>query len=188
MPNTGVAGLNSQQTLEQFLASIEQRAYRMAVIAIGDREEALDVVQDAMTRLVQKYADRGADEWPLLFHRILQNTIRDWYRRSKLRNGLRQLFNWQDNDDDPIDSLPDRMDVSPERSLGNQQDMAALERALQDLSLRQQQVFLLRAWEGLDVSQTAKAMGCSEGSVKTHYSRAVHSLREKLSGTEHEPG
>lgn len=183
---TGVAGLNTPQTLEQFLASIEQRAYRMAVIATGNREDALDVVQDAMTKLVTKYAGRGADEWPPLFHRIMQTTIRDWYRRSKIRNGLRHLFNWQGNDEDPIDNLPDNRDVTPERLLENQQGIAALDSALQQLSLRQQQVFLLRAWEGMDVKQTAEAMGCSQGSVKTHYSRALHALRDQLEGVENE--
>lgn len=179
----GVAGLNTTQTLEQFLANIEQRAYRMAVIATGNREDALDVVQDAMTKLVVKYADRKADEWAPLFHRIMQTTIRDWYRRSKIRNGLRHLFTWQDEDEqDPIDNLPDEQGVGPDGLLNKMQDMAALEQALRTLSLRQQQVFLLRAWEGLDVEQTAQAMGCSQGSVKTHYSRAIQALREQLQG------
>lgn len=181
---TGVAGLNTPQTLEQFLASIEQRAYRMAVIATSNRDDALDIVQDAMTKLVTKYSSKQPDEWPPLFHRIMQSTIRDWYRRSKVRNGLRQLFNWQDKDADPIDSLPDVQDVSPERALNNRQDIRALDSALQGLSLRQQQVFLLRAWEGLDVRQTAEAMGCSQGSVKTHYSRAIQALRDQLEGFE----
>ena len=180
----GVAVLNTPQTLEQFLASIEQRAYRMAFIATGNREDALDIVQDAMIKLVTKYASKGADEWPPLFNRIMQSTIRDWYRRSKIRNGLRHLFNWQDNDDDPIENLPDSREVTPEREVDNQQDIRALDRALQGLSLRQQQVFLLRAWEGMDVKQTAKAMGCSEGSVKTHYSRAIQALRDQLEGFE----
>ena len=178
----GVAVLNTTQTLEQFLASIEQRAYRMAVIATGNREDALDIVQDAMTKLVTKYASKEAAEWPPLFHRIMQSTIRDWYRRSKVRNGLRQLFNWQDNAEDYIENLPDNREVTPEREVDNQQDIRALDRALQELSLRQQQVFLLRAWEGLDVRQTAEAMGCSEGSVKTHYSRAIQALRDRLEG------
>jgi len=188
MLSTGVAGLNTPQTLEQFLASIEQRAYRMAVIAVGNRDDALDVVQDAMTKLVQKYAGRGADEWPPLFHRIMQTTIRDWYRRSKIRNGLRHLFSRQDDDEDPINNLPDNRDVTPERSLDNRQAIAALDGVLHQLSLRQQQVFLLRAWEGLDVRQTAEAMGCSQGSVKTHYSRAIQALREQLQGFENESG
>jgi len=182
IPSTGVAGLNTSQTLEQFLISIEQRAYRMAVIATGNREDALDIVQDAMTKLVTKYADKTPDDWPPLFHRIMQTTIRDWYRRSKIRNGLRHLFNWQDNEQDPIDSLPDSRELTPERTLDNRQDIEALDRALQGLSLRQQQVFLLRAWEGMDVKQTAEAMGCSQGSVKTHYSRAIQALRDQLEG------
>lgn len=180
----GVAGLNTSQTLEQFLISVEQRAYRMAIIATGNREDALDVVQDAMTKLVTKYAGRGADEWGPLFYRIMQTTIRDWYRRSRIRNGLRHLFFRQDEEDptDPIDNLPDERGVTPERTLDDRQAIEAIELALQELSLRQQQVFLLRAWEGLDVRQTAAAMGCSQGSVKTHYARAVQALRRLLQG------
>ena len=161
----------------------------MALIATGNREDALDVVQDAMTKLVQKYAGRGADEWGPLFHRIVQTTIRDWYRRSKIRNGLRQWFFRQadcDDGDDPIDNLPDSGLATPERILDGRQGIEALDRSLQQLSLRQQQVFLLRAWEGLDVRQTAAAMGCSEGSVKTHYSRALQVLRDSLEGYEYE--
>lgn len=161
----------------------------MAFIATGNREDALDVVQDAMTKLVQKYAGRGADEWGPLFHRILQTTIRDWYRRSKIRNGLRHLFFKQDDNDDaddPINNLPDTGLATPERILDGRQGVEALDRSLQQLSLRQQQVFLLRAWEGLDVRQTAAAMGCSEGSVKTHYSRALQALRDSLEGYEYE--
>ena len=161
----------------------------MAVIATGNRDDALDVVQDAMTKLVHKYGARPAEEWGPLFHRIMQTTIRDWYRRSRIRNGLRQLFSRQDEDDsDPIDNLPDNQQVSVERTLDGRQGMAAVEQALQHLSLRQQQVFLLRAWEGLDVRQTAEAMGCSEGSVKTHYSRAIQALREQLEGNGYESG
>lgn len=159
----------------------------MAAIATGNREDALDIVQDAMTKLVTKYSGRSAEEWPPLFHRIMQTTIRDWYRRSKVRNGIRHLFSWQDEDaEDPVNNLADEHDVSPDRELGNQQGMDALETALKDLSLRQQQVFLLRAWEGMDVKQTAEAMGCSQGSVKTHYSRAIQTLREQLEGYEYE--
>jgi len=160
----------------------------MAVIATGHREDALDIVQDAMTKLVQKYAGRGADEWGPLFHRILQTTIRDWYRRSKLRNGLRHFFFSSDEtaEENPIDTLPDNQQATPEEMMDSGQDMKAIEQALAQLSLRQQQVFLLRAWEGMDVKQTAKAMSCSEGSVKTHYSRAIQALRSSLQGYDHE--
>jgi len=161
----------------------------MAVIATGNRDDALDVVQDAMTKLVHKYAARPSEEWGPLFHRIMQTTIRDWYRRSRIRNGLRHLFSRQEEEDsDPIDSLPDNQQVSVERTLDGRQGMEAVDQALQQLSLRQQQVFLLRAWEGLDVRQTALAMGCSEGSVKTHYSRAIQALREQLEGNGYESG
>lgn len=160
----------------------------MAVIATGNREDALDVVQDAMIKLVQKYAGRGADEWGPLFHRILQTTIRDWYRRSRVRNRLRHVFfrNEETEEEDPVDCIPDSREATPERILDGSQGIEAIDKALRQLSLRQQQVFLLRAWEGLDVKETAEAMGCSQGSVKTHYSRAVQALRRSLEGYEYE--
>lgn len=161
----------------------------MAIIATGQRDDALDIVQDAMIKLVQKYATRDAEEWGPLFHRILQTTIRDWYRRSRVRNGLRHLFFSTEtgtDEPDPINSLPDSQQVTAERELHGQRRVEAVDRALRQLPLRQQQVFLLRAWEGLDVKQTAEAMGCSPGSVKTHYSRAVQALRRLLEGQEDE--
>ena len=155
----------------------------MAELATGNRDDALDLVQDAMLGLVKKYSDRGEQEWGALFYRILQSRIRDWYRRGRVRN---RLFGWLarpadgETDVDPIQIVADPVSNDPAGTLGKRNAIERLEQALQQLPLRQQQAFLLRSWEGLDTAATACAMGCSEGSVKTHYSRALHSLREQL--------
>ncbi len=167
--------------MNDFLASVERRAYRMAYLATGNRDEALDIVQDAMFKLAQRYADRGKNEWGPLFHRILQSRIRDWYRRARVRYIWQRITGDEaGKSDDLLDKFPDPAAVNPEKWLGDQGAMKQLDKVLRELPLRQQQVFLLRVWEGLDVKETAHAMGCSEGSVKTHYSRAVHKLRERL--------
>ncbi len=152
----------------------------MAQIATSNSDEALDIVQDTMMTLVRSYADRNRDEWGPLFHRILQNRIRDWYRRQKVRNRLRSWFAGDENGDDPVETAEDRVSHGPMQSLQHADMSRALQQALHALPHRQQQTFLLRAWEGLDVAATARAMGISDGSVKTHYSRAVQTLREKL--------
>ncbi len=153
----------------------------MAVLATGDAEEALDIVQDAMLILVKRYARKPEAEWAPLFHRILQNRIRDWYRRQTIRNRLRAWFSSDaDAEDDPLQQLPAPENRGPQAEAGAAAMLTQLEQALQALPLRQQQTFLLRVWEGLDVKQTAQAMGISSGSVKTHYSRAVHNLRQQL--------
>ena len=153
----------------------------MARVATGDTEEALDIVQDAMVTLVQRYRNRAESEWPPLFYRILQNRIRDWYRRQKVRSRWRAWFGRND-EDDPIgpEQYPDPTAQEPASELSGTQTLEQIEQALQELPLRQQQVFFLRAWEGLDVKQTAHALGISGGSVKTHYSRAVQKLRQRL--------
>lgn len=153
----------------------------MAVIATGNREDALDILQEAMVRLVQKYADRNPGEWPPLFQTILQSRIRDWYRRNAVRNRFRVwLGNHDAGEPDPLLSVADENEPGPEKQVLGGQQMDRIEQALHSLPLRQQQAFLLRSWEGLDVRQTAKAMKCSEGSVKTHYSRAITALRNSL--------
>jgi RNA polymerase sigma-70 factor (ECF subfamily) len=162
----------------------------MAEFATGNRDDALDVVQDAMLGLVRSYADRAEQDWPPLFQRILQSRIRDWYRRSRVRNRFRVWLQRGQGEDagslpDPIQQAPDRSSPGTLQSVMQHDAMAQLQQALQALPFRQQQVFLLRSWEGLDVAQTAFAMGCSEGSVKTHYSRALHRLRQILE--EHRP-
>jgi RNA polymerase sigma-70 factor (ECF subfamily) len=175
--------LDQTRALDRFLAAIERRAFRVAHIATGDVDEAMDLVQDSMFKLVQRYGTREEAEWGPLFHTILQSRIRDWYRRRKVRNRWRQWFGpGQDEDDqeDPIQTVADQNQLPSDERMAIKQATAALEQALRALPLRQQQAFLLRAWEELDVSQTARAMGCSEGSVKTHYFRAVQTLRKVL--------
>jgi RNA polymerase sigma-70 factor (ECF subfamily) len=176
-------------SLEAFLAAVERRAFRMARIAVGDTEEALDIVQDAMFELVRHYAVRPATEWRPLFYRILVNRIRDGYRRKAVRRRwlgfmrpLRTMSDGKDAKADPIESAPDLDAIDPDRKTVLRDSMAALDAALERLPQRQQQAFLLRAWEGLSVGETAAAMNCSAGSVKTHYSRAVGALRKALEG------
>jgi RNA polymerase sigma-70 factor, ECF subfamily len=179
--------LDNNRALDKFLSGVEKRAFRMAQIATNNPDEALDIVQDAMFKLVEKYASKGQDEWGALFYRILQSRIRDWYRRTSVRNRYRSWFSSPSGEtgeveQDPFQNVEDLGARSPEQELGTGMEIEVLEQALRELPLRQQQVFLLRAWEGLSVKETAKAMGCAEGSVKTHYSRATHTLRDKLGG------
>ena len=174
--------LEPTQALDRFLAGVERRAFLTARFALGNADDALDVVQDAMLQLVRSYANRGEQEWGPLFHTILQSRISDWRRRAKVRNRLRVWFGGkeQDDDSDPLQNMVDNRSPDPPGQLRDKQAMAVLETAIHKLPPRQQQAFMLRVWEGLDIAQTARAMKCSEGSVKTHYSRAVHALREKL--------
>lgn len=183
----GRTTLEQDLALNRFLASVEKRAFRIAQLATSNSDEAFDIVQDVMFKLVDKYASKPEADWPALFHRILQNRIRDWYRRNSLRNRFRSwLSSGLDDDEDPMQTVADDAGRSPEEQLQLGQSMEALEKALHNLPLRQQQVFILRVWEGLDVRATAKAMSCAQGSVKTHYSRAIHSLRETLGEHWHE--
>lgn len=177
----GVA-LTQTQALDQFLAGVERRAYRIARIATGNDDEALDLVQEAMMKLVQRYGDRETAEWGPLFHCILQSRIRDWYRRARVRQRWREWFGGprgEDDAEDPLEAVPDSLAL-PDEELKRKRACAALETALRTLPVRQQQAFLLRAWEQLDVAATAAAMKCSEGSVKTHFFRAVRALRKQL--------
>jgi len=177
----GSKALTQQQILDRFLAGVQKRAYRMAQLATRNSDEAFDIVQDAMLKLVEKYADRPEAELAPLFFCILQSRIHDWYRRSSVRNRLRSwLGSGEDDEEDPFQQLEDPASRSAEQLLITEDSIKALNTALLALPLRQQQVFLLRAWEGLDVRQTAAAMQCAEGSVKTHYSRALAALRGKL--------
>ncbi len=178
--STGAKALQSERQLNQFLAEVERRALRIAEIAVRDRDEALDLVQDAMIKLARNYAQRPGSEWAPLFYRILQNGIRDWHRRQKVRNRVMVWFGRSDDDYDVAANAPDPAGRSPDQELQTQQAMQRLESSVQELPGRQREAFMLRTFEGLDVAGTAAAMGCSAGSVKTHYSRAVHSLRDKL--------
>lgn len=183
--NTGDQSLD-QARLNQFLASVEKRAFQIAKFAVRDADDALDIVQDAMMQLARRYGALSSDQWQPLFYRILQNRIRDCQRRRMVRN---KLFGWLpgrrdegtgDSDmGDPYEATPDEAQGPADRVMTGEA-MHVLEMALKDLPARQLQAFLLRNMEGLDVAQTAQAMGCTEGSVKTHYSRAVHVLRARL--------
>ena len=169
-------------TIEAFLASIERRAWRMAEIALHDPDEALDAVQDAMLRLVKHYSGKPAEEWPPLFWGILRRRITDLQRRRTVRN---RILVWtgrsvtDDNENLPAWEAPDP-GPDPARALASRQAHAAMSKAIRALPRRQQQAFMLRVLEGLDVADTARAMGCSDGSVKTHLSRAMDALRRQL--------
>ena len=172
--------------MADFLASAERKAFKQAIFAVKQDESALDIVQDAMMKLAEKYAAKPAEELPMLFQRILQNTIRDWYRRSKVRTTWTTLFssfgsNHDDNDErDFLETLEaentSSIPVTPIDQLEQAQTLKIIEDAIERLPARQREAFMLRYWEELDVAETASAMGCSEGSVKTHCSRAVHAL------------
>jgi RNA polymerase sigma-70 factor (ECF subfamily) len=172
------------------LREVEARAYRIALVNIRDRDEALDIVQDAMIRLVGRYANRPSAEWPPLFYRILQNRIRDVQRRRTVRSRVMSFFGGtaSEEEHDPIAEAPAPRADNPLERVTAGDAMQALERALTALPVRQREAFTLRNFEGLDVAQTAAAMGCTEGSVKTHYSRAVHRLREMLADHDEEQG
>lgn len=173
----------SSRALNAFLAEIERRAYRMAQVALAHEDDALDAVQDAMIQLARRYADRPPQEWRPLFYRILENRIRDMRRRRAVRGRVMAWLPWSsgegDDTPDPLAQAPDPA-PGPGAMVEGDEMMAALQAAVQKLPARQRQAFLLRNLEGLDVAETAAAMGCTDGSVKTHYSRAVHSLREQL--------
>ncbi|KGM42412.1 RNA polymerase factor sigma-70 [Aquabacterium sp. NJ1] len=179
-----------EEELNEFLKSVERRAFKRTVYAVRDEEAALDIVQDAMIRLTQSYADRPSNEWPMLFQRILSNATLDWFRRQKVRNAV--FMNIGDleaavDDDDSgdfnlLESL--RSDnggtEGADDSAARTEILAQIEDEVGKLPARQREAFLLRYWEELDVAETAAAMGCSEGSVKTHCSRAVQSLAKAL--------
>ncbi len=167
---------------------MERRAFKQAVYAVRDDEAALDIVQDAMLKLSEKYGDRPPTEFPMLFQRILQNTIRDYYRRHKVRATWVTLLSAlspkdEDDDYDPLETLAGdylSKGETPHDNLQQSQTMAALEREIEKLPPRQREAFLMRYWEEMDIAETAAAMGCSEGSVKTHCSRATHTLAQAL--------
>jgi RNA polymerase sigma-70 factor (ECF subfamily) len=182
--------LATDQELADFLQSVERRAFKRTAYSVRNDDAALDIVQDAMIRLAEKYADRPAAELPLLFQRILTNATLDWFRREQVRhNVVRNFGDFDGNPDEGGDfDLLESLQLLDE-TLGTEsasdtvyrgQLMALIESALQGLPARQREAFLLRYWEEFDVAETAKVMGCSEGSVKTHCSRAVHALAKAL--------
>jgi RNA polymerase sigma-70 factor, ECF subfamily len=172
----------SSKELSDFLREVERRAYKQTVYAVRDDHAALDIVQDAMLKLAEKYPNNPVSEYPMLFQRILQNTMRDYWRRQKVRSLWTTLFSsFSTNDEgeerDPLETIDveDGAD-EPSEQLERSQTMQIIEKALEKLPARQREAFVLRYWEELDVAETAEAMGCSQGSVKTHCSRAVHAL------------
>jgi len=185
-----VSKLASHQEISALLADVERRAFKQAMFAVRDEDAALDIVQDAMLKLTESYADKPIGELPMLFQRILQNTIHDHFRRQKVRSTWTTLLSAlghkddKDDDYDPLETLQARTDsnvaADPAANAEQAQIVRAVEQALSRLPARQREAFLLRYWEELDVAETAAAMGCSEGSVKTHCSRAVHALAEML--------
>lgn len=175
----------SAQEISDFLRQVEKRAFRQTAYAVRDDHAALDIVQDAMLKLADKYASKPVEEYPMLFQRILQNTMRDYWRRQKVRNLWTTLFSSfgqsEDEDYDPLEIIEvESTDSNPADQLERSQIMALIEKALAKLPLRQREAFVLRYWEELDVAETASVMGCSEGSVKTHCSRAVSALSTLL--------
>lgn len=181
--------LASEQELHQFLASVEKRAFKRSYYHVRDEDAALDIVQDSMMKLAEHYGDKPVDELPMLFQRILSNTTLDWFRRQKTKNALFSNFNefesHQNQDDfDVLEILAPleghERSESAEDTVNSQQIVAEIEIEIQKLPARQREAFLLRYWEELDVAETAAAMGCSEGSVKTHCSRAVQALDKAL--------
>jgi RNA polymerase sigma-70 factor, ECF subfamily len=160
------------------------------MFAVRDEDSALDIVQDAMLKLTERYGDKPANELPMLFQRILQNTIHDHFRRQKVRSTWTTLLSAlgqrdeREEEHDPLETLQAKSDsnatVDPALQLEQSEIVRAIEQAIERLPARQREAFLLRYWEELDVAEAAAAMGCSEGSVKTHCSRAVHALAETL--------
>jgi RNA polymerase sigma-70 factor (ECF subfamily) len=182
--------LAAESPLDAFLRSVERRAFKRTAYMVRDDEAALDIVQDSMIRLAQHYAQRPAEEWPMLFQRILSNATMDWFRRQRVRKGV--MVNLSDFEGDDPDDGFDLLEAlsGGDGSIGHlsaadevekAQIVGAIEEEIQKLPARQREAFLLRYWEDFDTAETASVMGCSEGSVKTHCSRAVHALAKALS-------
>lgn len=188
---SGVVGLLQQQPqkqaeLNRFLAQVERKAFRMADIAVGNRDDALDIVQETMISLVKNYANKPEDEWPKLFFKILHNRINDHYRRQTVRNkviGMVQFFRGKEGEPEEsntIEQAAGRASAEPDSQMHFDNVSEQMDSALKQLSAKQLQAFFMRSWQGLSVKETAVAMGCGEGSVKTHHSRAVQRLKELL--------
>jgi RNA polymerase sigma-70 factor, ECF subfamily len=181
--------LANDKELSEFLKSAEKRAFKRAAYAVRDDDAALDIVQDAMIRLAEKYAERPAAELPLIFGRILSNATMDWFRRQKVRHAVVQNFSElessvEDGDFDLLEALESvdgrAAGQGPAEQLSREQTLAAIELEVAGLPARQREAFLLRYWEELDTAETALIMGCTEGSVKTHCFRAVQALAKAL--------
>ena len=171
------------EILDRFLRGVERRAMRMAEMSVGDREDALELVQEAMLGFVRRYRDKPEAEWPPLFHRVLESRITDHQRRRQVRGRVMSWLRGEPDSagpSDPLAQVPDPREPGPAQRATDEQTRTALVAALERLPRRQRQVFLLRVWEGLDVADTARALAVGEGSVKTHLSRALAHLREHL--------
>ena len=181
--------LATELELSDFLKSVEKRAFKRSVYHVRDQEAALDIVQDSMMKLAEHYFGKPPEELPMLFQRILSNTTLDWFRRQKTRNAVFSNMNDFESasDDGDFDLLEtyaasdnSQQIESSETSTSRAQVLRAIEQEISQLPNRQREAFLMRYWEEMDVAETATAMGCSEGSVKTHCSRAVHALSKAL--------
>jgi len=181
--------LATELELSDFLKSVERRAFKRSVYHVRDEEAALDIVQDSMMKLAQHYGDKPPEELPMLFQRILSNCTLDWFRRQKTRRAL--FSNLGDfeaaGDDGDFDLLENFVSPTDSRETESAEDTTRraqifreIEEEIAALPGRQREAFLMRYWEEMDVAETAAAMGCSEGSVKTHCSRAVHALSKAL--------
>ena len=171
-------------SMQSFLQDVELKAYRIALLAVREHADALDIMQDSMIKLVTKYEDKPSEQWKPLFYRILNNSIMDWHRKQKVRRLVHFFKTDESQTEEYVDPNPHTEDL-PEEAMDKMQLQESVVTALQGLPAKQQQCFLLRSWEGLSVAETSLAMGCSEGSVKTHYFRAVNKLREML-GEQHD--
>ncbi len=166
--------------LQAFLQRVERRALRITELATGDREEALDLVQETMFGFVRHYATKPPAQWTPLFYRVLNSRLNDWYRRRHVRQRWMMSSVRDFDGEDEILTAADRNEPGPLLRLSGNEAAHAVDTALRALPLRQRQAFLLRVWEGLDVATTAMAMRCSQGTVKTHLSRALSALRQAL--------
>jgi RNA polymerase sigma-70 factor, ECF subfamily len=188
-PEQEPADLAQESELDAFLRSVERRAFKRTAYMVRDDEAALDIVQDSMIRLAQHYAHRPAEEWPMLFQRILSNATMDHFRRLRVRKGvIVNLSDFEGNDPEDGFDLLEAISggdgsighLSAADEVQRSQIVGIIEEEIQKLPTRQREAFLLRYWEDFDTAETASVMGCSEGSVKTHCSRAVHALAKAL--------
>jgi RNA polymerase sigma-70 factor, ECF subfamily len=168
--------------LDQFLRGLEKRAYQMALMSLRNPDDAMDAVQECMTAFVKNYALKDEADWPKLFYTVLDSKLNDGHRRNTTRRRFFGLLPQQSSEDDidVLDVIADGTSFDPSELHAAGQTGAGIVAAVEKLPLRQRQAFLLRMWEGFDVAQTADVMRCSEGSVKTHLSRALHNLRGQL--------
>lgn len=171
--------------LENFLITIERRAFRIAQLATKCEADALDIVQDAMFKLVSKYQHRPAEEWKPLFFKILESRIMDWHRKQTLR---KKLFFWK-TDHQELDTESSSNEqyetytielANPENEIMSEQLGKHLLGCIAALPVQQQQCFILRSWEGFSITETALAMNLNENSVKTHYARALTKLKDQI--------